>query len=701
MLCLLLAGALAACNGGGGEDRDGGPPPGDGAPPPGELGAGLTLDIQDAAIDPAGVATATVRITDGQGVPISAGVGEEGGVQPSLTLAWLDQTEGGAPRQYTAYTTREQTSPITGDTAVQASSDSGGTWTAIDANAGHYRYTFGTSAAGFDGSKTHTVAIWGRRTFEGADFSGADTFHFRPDGGDVEVIREVVTDDTCNKCHGTVRAHGGQRVGTQQCILCHSPQTVDPDTGNTVDFKVMVHKIHAGHQLPSVQAGGSYEIIGFQQSIHDYSEVRFPQDIRNCQSCHAGMQGNWAYEQPGLQACGSCHDDVWFGEPPAPEGLQAHAGGPQADSSNCSVCHPAMGGLEGVYENHLTPLTDPDRPRIGLGLVSIADTGPGQQPVITFEVSLNDQPLDILAEPLSTLRATFAGPNTDFARYWQATIQGNGATGTLAATDTPGRFTYTVAPEAAIPADATGSFTVGLEGYLTRGETRHAALNPTLAFAVDGELMPRRQIVATDLCNSCHLDLQAHGGQRKDAQYCTLCHNPNNANDERTARVEGADVFVETVDLRSMIHRIHAGEFLSQKHIYGGFPGPSTDNPQGTPLDFSRVRFPRRLSDCTACHRQDSWNIPTQAGLLPSLSERRTCTEDPGDDGDQLCDLDQWVVELAVFTPPIQSACLGCHDSPAAIAHAQVMTSDSGAESCQVCHGPGEAEDVSVVHLLE
>jgi hypothetical protein len=43
---------------------------------------------------------------------------------------------------------------------------------------------------------------------------------------------------------------------------------------------------------------------------------------------------------------------------------------------------------------------------------------------------------------------------------------------------------------------------------------------------------------------------------------------------------------------------------------------------------------------------------------------------------------------------------LGCHDSEAAGAHAELNTTASGVEACVVCHGPGSEADVSRVHPI-
>ena len=223
--------------------------------------------------------------------------------------------------------------------------------------------------SGYEVGSTHRVAAWARRNlseFELGTDRDADTFDRVPSGDDITDFRRVVNDQSCNQCHGELSAHD-DRTEIALCIVCHTPQTKDPDTGNTLDMTTMVHKIHRGMDLPSVQAGIPYQIIGFRQTVHDYSTVVYPADVRNCQTCHIeeiselaslvprqervrrlsgristlslrggtrsaltrtetraqSLESNHHLLRPSRRACGSCHDDVNFATGENHAGLEA------------------------------------------------------------------------------------------------------------------------------------------------------------------------------------------------------------------------------------------------------------------------------------------------------------------------------------------------------------------------------------------
>jgi OmcA/MtrC family decaheme c-type cytochrome len=119
---------------------------------------------------------------------------------------------------------------------------------------------------------------------------------------------------SCNGCHDKLALHGGGRVDTQYCVMCHNTGTVDANSGNNLTMSTMVHKIHAGRLLKSKLAAGGedYTIWGYQNSKHSYAEVGFPQDLRNCTVCHSAAnpktpQGdNWKTES-SKEACLTCH----------------------------------------------------------------------------------------------------------------------------------------------------------------------------------------------------------------------------------------------------------------------------------------------------------------------------------------------------------------------------------------------------------
>jgi OmcA/MtrC family decaheme c-type cytochrome len=76
-----------------------------------------------------------------------------------------------------------------------------------------------------------------------------------------------------------LKYHGGAKREAGYCALCHTPQLTDPETGENLEFKVFVHKIHRGKLLPSVQGGRPYFMVGAQQKVADYTKLRYPQVV--------------------------------------------------------------------------------------------------------------------------------------------------------------------------------------------------------------------------------------------------------------------------------------------------------------------------------------------------------------------------------------------------------------------------------------
>lgn len=653
---------------------------------------GLEFKITSVDVAPDGTVSYSFTVADRQGVGLDvAGVESPGPIVIRSVLAYIPDGE----RTYRAYTVRTQTSPINGASAQQAAFEQGGALSAL--GGGHYTYTFDTKlTADADRGATHTVAAWAQRNlteFElGTDYS-ADTYDFVPDGSTAPSAALSVTDAKCNQCHGELEAHDN-RTTVALCVTCHSPQSTDPDTGNTVDMATMVHKIHMGEDLPSVQAGTPYQIIGFRQSVHDYSEVVYPADVRNCQTCHieeppsdnsantarlgaplaravtaafsqrqAGTIANAHLINPTRAACGACHDEVNF-----PTGENHASGIPQPNDTECSRCHVPEGQLEfdpSIKGAHTVERFSKELSGVNFEILGVAGTSPGQNPIVDFAIR-DDAGTPISPEEMGRLALVLTGrTGGDFSQFWSENA--------TSATGSNDSFRYTF--ETTIPEDAMGTWAVGVEGYknatllggtVQERSVRDAGDNVVSYFDLaGGPASRRRAIVAQEKCDSCHLNLDLHGSNRNNVEHCVLCHNPMITDQNRRPAETGA---AESVNFKEMIHRIHAGEEQIRDYTIYGFGN--------RPHNYNAVKYPQTLANCSACHLDGTESLPLATDLLPTTDPRG----------------------LFEQAQPATGACLSCHTKVSAAAHADLNISGTFGESCDVCHGSGAEFSVERSH---
>jgi OmcA/MtrC family decaheme c-type cytochrome len=622
---------------------------------------GVTPKIQSAAIAKDGTITVRATIVDSNSLPLDRlGVVTIGPVSMSFIAAYIPAGQ----TQYVSYTTSvsNPTLNLTMPSQTQAANDSGGTF--VTNAIGDYTYTFKTKApTTFDATATTSIGVSAQRdlsaygTFDEWSETGNDVFNFVPNGSPVTVTRQVATTTDCNQCHDPLIGHGGSRLQVQLCIMCHTPQTINADTGLTMDMKVLIHKIHMGSSLPSVIAGTPYR-IWHRGAWSDFSAVVFPQDVRNCTTCHGAdaSQGTNYKTKPGAAACGACHDNVNF-----TSGVN-HPGGPQPDDKQCAGCHPSIAYTDfdaSVPGAHLIPMNSTALPGVVAKILSVTGATPGNAPTVKFSVmNKAGNPYDVTK--LTSVRLIFSGANVDYA---------TGTTGLARVSESPaatavgsaGVYTYNMTTK--LPTTAAGSYTISIEATntvtLLPGTTLSttavdAAIPNEFYFSVDkSAVVARRVVVDPTKCMSCHNNLEfVHGGSRPTTQECVICHNPT--------LTDGTSS--QSVNFAWQIHSIHRGSNLANPYVLG------TTN-------YQSVLFPGDLRDCTACHMTGTY-------LVENVGAKALVASPGG---------------FTKTTPPISAACQGCHDDIGTASHALANTTVLG-ESCTACHAAGMEFSVDRVH---
>jgi OmcA/MtrC family decaheme c-type cytochrome len=600
----LLALVIAGC----GSDSGGGSnSPGTGTALSATIAAAAAVPANDTSIN----SSAPFTVLQGAGVPavaikngvpvVNFTVFDNGAVVKNLVLAnasfaiaKITPGTNSNPDQWTNYVSQVKTAgtstgpagqPPALASAIRASTDpkpTGSTQLAYNAD-GYYSYTFTakitdpawtstvngnvykSNGVTFEPGKAHRIAIQLNYVNAAGETVRVNPYFdvtFDANGNSIPVtaaVRKMVDVGTCNNCHGKLSAHGGNRVDTQFCVMCHNPGSQDVVSGNVVTFSTMVHSIHAGKLL---QSNGVDYYIGST----DFADVGFPQDMRNCNVCHSATadpvgsakvvatpQGNNWKNKPTREACLSCHASQagsnWFVSHTAwNAGNDPNTGSKPLTNADCATCHLAgtIWGSDRVHYNQIQTnaakykvniasatydaatrmvtvkynVTDPTNGNKAYNLVTSECTGSGATAVCANTTTFGNLRFylgyqNLIGQP---------GP-TDWTAWGNG---GSGANAYLYQGTNDGANTYTV--KIPVPADVAGvSKAGGSARVVSIGQVKEAPLQILWAtdprpvastevadrlnvgvqhsyvdLALDGTLSPRRDIVATDKCNVCH-----------------------------------------------------------------------------------------------------------------------------------------------------------------------------------------------------
>lgn len=470
--------------------------------------------------------------------------------------------------------TNGHTDGITSDAAVMASR-------VVYNPDGYYTYTFATditdpaqTKGSLDGSSvifepglTHRVALQvAYRNAAGERVVANPYFDFTIDAnGNAVTVTDpsstrIMSDvDSCNGCHEDLTVHSGGRNDVQYCVMCHNPRGVDANSGNSLTMATMIHSIHAGRLLAS--NGVNYTVRPY-----DYTQVGFPQDLRNCSVCHSAdnpatpQGGNWT-KLTTKEACLSCHVSNAGSEWDTSHAVFANtlvgAGAAAKDLTNaqCAACHVGNIAPERVHFNQNEE--NSAKYKMNIESVTFNDTADKLGRSVTVKYFLSDPTNNNEAYDLVTSDCTGAvsrpcGPTTKFGNlqfrvayqnlvgqstavtdYTAWTNAGSEASAWAHRGDNDGNNRYTVVIP--IPNDTDTAVAAGSAQVVSLGQIKEPLLEvkwatdprpqavPTVLintvvqhtsteFAISGLLNPRRTIVSNEKCNVCHSALGTTSG---------------------------------------------------------------------------------------------------------------------------------------------------------------------------------------------
>ena len=613
---------------------------------------------------------------------------------------------------------------------------------------GYYTYTFSTNITDpgktngivFEPNRTHRIAIqlsYKNAAGETVLVNPYFDVTFDANGKSVPVTdpsktRVMADVSSCNGCHERLALHGGGRVDVQYCVMCHNPGTTDANSGNVLTMQTMVHKIHAGRLLASQAATGggeNYVIWGYQSVKHDYSEVGFPQDLRNCSVCHSGAnpktpQGdNWK-TRASKESCLTCHasgtGSAWVSSHQLFADLWGGAGTPAKNlpNSECVRCHetpsfsPARvhfnqneenaakykvniesatydAGARKVTVKYL--VTDPTNGNVAYNLVTPDCTGSGAAVSCSSDTQFGNLSLylayqSLVGQPLTVTEFTSYnnGGRTANAYMYQGTNDG------------ANRYTIAIT----LPPDTATAVAAGTARVVSIGQIREPLLDvkseqeprppvkPTTLInvvaqhtyrdvVISGDLNPRRQVVSNEKCNVCHGALGTttgsntvanafHRGARNTVESCALCHDALRSSS--TVMTNGQNL-QESYQFKRMIHGIHGSSKRIHPFTYGNAAVGAFCNPRN-PASVAPLCDPNLTLAADVLNYAAEVAYPDLGLNCDNCHVNRSYMSDPGGVGAVVSPRVAGADPLGFgVISPLAATCTSCHDSPRAIQH--------------------------------
>lgn len=551
------------------------------------------------------------------------------------------------------------------------------------------------------------------------------------DGKTIAPYRKVVDAASCNECHSTLTAHG-TRVDPNYCVICHNPGSGDYYNNTSVDFRAMVHKIHAGAELNSW-----FKTIYKVASV-DFSKVNFPQPLGNCTKCHDGAKKDAAGAQLATQgdnwksaptrvACGSCHAGIDFAKNTgvtigdAAKGLTtsstAHIGGAKTDDTQCVLCHTSADIP--AYHSKTIPTTQDASKRTMSATITNAAVAVDGSVTVTFKVTDGGAAVTDstkFTKPsfgLVKLVPAALGSSTYWVSYTARFRTKDAAKAPVLQSSNENTGTLTA------NADGTFSYKFELKNGSTPGNIStisHAHVASSVGPAADTTIGTWTWNAAAKTWTEASTTGGANTGPNTVAYEPTLTHrvamtfqkvgttNVDNLTNAYFDFVPDGSAVKTTRNIVTMntcatchagvkLHSGYATEYCVTCHNQLTLDPFTAD-----PVDFQRIvhklhrgkhlpsvvaggsyvingthnysysAFPGNIADCEVCHSQTA----TKPGTT-TLLENRT----------------------AWYTTPTQRACGTCHDSTVALGHIASNVTASG-EQCTFCHSDTSAFGLGV-----